>query len=89
MNPFPKDIKQAIRNRYAWPGGYPMYLIAHDAACLCMDCARKEWRIICHSTLHGMRDGWAISAVDINWEDESLTCDHCGQSIESAYGEQS
>lgn len=89
MRSFPKDIKQAIRDKYAWPGGYPMHLITHDAACLCMDCARKEWRIICHSTMHGMRDGWEIVAVNINWEDDRLLCDHCGQSIESAYGEES
>ena len=33
-------------------------------------------------------DQWRIVASDVNWEDASLTCDNCGQRIESAYGEQ-
>jgi hypothetical protein len=37
-----------------------------------------------------MRDGdpsWTPAAVEINYEDNDLTCDHCCRQIESAYGE--
>ena len=27
-----KSIKQAIRDKYAWPGGYPLYLLTSDGA---------------------------------------------------------
>jgi hypothetical protein len=28
-----------------------------------------------------------VEALDVNWEDPSLYCDHCGARIESAYAE--
>ena len=31
--------------------------------------------------------GWRVIALEVNWEDESLTCAHTGKAIESAYGE--
>jgi hypothetical protein len=82
-----KPIKQAIRSKYAWPGGYPLYLVTSDGAALCIDCGRKQWKQICRAIHLNLRDGWKVEAPDINYEDPSLFCDHCGQRIESAYAE--
>lgn len=79
-------VKNLIRSPYAWPGGYPMYLLTDDAAALCASCVKKEYRLICESTVKGHRDGWAACGSEINWEDTDLICDHCGERIESTYG---
>jgi len=74
---------------YAWPGGYPIYYVCADGGILCPQCANKE------STVRDADehpdypdyDQWRIVAGDINWEDANLTCDNCGQGIESAYAD--
>ena len=43
-----KELKEAIRTKYAWPGGYEIYGVTSDGACLCCDCMRSEYR-----KLHG------------------------------------
>ncbi len=80
-------IKTAIRDKYAWPGGHPLYLVANDGGALCIDCARSEYRQIAHDTVKEWRTGWDIAGPDINWEDSDLVCSHCGENIESAYGD--
>ncbi len=82
------DFRRAIRHPYAWPGGYPCYFITSDGAALSFETAREERRNI----LEALRDrdtlsGWHVAAVDINWEDGELTCDHTGKRIESAYAD--
>ena len=81
-----KKIKQAIRDKYAWPGGYPLFLITSDGAALCTDCGKKAYRNIASAIHNNVSDGWKVEAVDVNWEDTELYCDHCSQPIESAYG---
>jgi hypothetical protein len=81
------SVKRALRDKYAWPGGYPLYIVMADGEALSIDAARAEWRNICYATLHGLRDGWRAAGVDVNWEDGSLYCAHTGEAIQSAYGE--
>ena len=81
------ELRRAIRAKYAWPGGYPMFVVCTDGGVLCMVCARKEYRYIAHSNRYDYRDGWRTSGVDINWEDPDLYCDHCSERIESAYAD--
>lgn len=84
------EIKRQLRaGKYAWPGGYPLFFNTSDGSALCFDCMRKEWRNICEAhIIPGYRDsGWHCDAVDVNWEDPGLLCDHCGTRIESAYAE--
>jgi hypothetical protein len=69
---------------FAWPGGYPLFAITHDGGALCPACCRSERS--CIGTTTGT-DGWGVVALEVNWEDASLFCDHCGNRIESAYGE--
>lgn len=61
---------------HAWPGSYPMFYVVCDDGILCPDCSNEDKQ--CH-----------IVGYSVNWEDESMTCDHCSKRIESAYGEPS
>jgi hypothetical protein len=63
-------------------GGYPLYAICHDAGVLCPKCANENG----HED-QAMHDGWLVVAIDVNYEDPRLYCDHCNQRIESAYAE--
>lgn len=75
---------ELIASPYAWPGGYPMFAVTSDNGALCHKCCESESRSI--GSTYGT-DGWAIAALDVNWEDPDLYCDHCGDRIESAYAE--
>jgi hypothetical protein len=81
-----KEVRRAIKEPYAWPGGYPLFLIMSDGGALCMKCAKKNEKLIRSSTLSGYKDGWNTWGPDINWEDTNLFCDNCNKLIESAYG---
>jgi len=90
-NPSLQEIKQAIRDKYAWPGGYPLYFIMGDEESLSIDSARENWREICAAyiaphTLILPRE-WIVSGIDINYEHPALFCVHSGNRIESAYAE--
>lgn len=84
------DFRKAVRNgAYAWPGGYPLYFICDDGGGLCPSCVKKERRNILESIAHKQHDGWRVVAIEINYEDTHMHCEHCGEDIESAYGEES
>jgi len=82
------SVKQAIRDKYAWPGGYPLYILMSDGEALSVAAARDNFRQICASTLCHSCDGWQAAGVDVNWDDEALYCAHTGERIESAYGQE-
>jgi hypothetical protein len=77
-----RDIKDAIRQPYAWPGGYPKTAITNDGGLLCPSCLQAEYRNVCHSTLNGWNDGWRVAAVDVIWEGGNH-CDHCGVCVDA------
>lgn len=83
-----KDLKTALRNgQWAWPGGYPLYFITSDGAALSFEAVRENFRLCLIETKYGNCGGWQIVGCDVNWEDDSLYCDHTGKRIESAYGD--
>ena len=82
-----RQVKRAIRDGYAWPGGYPLYVVMADGEALSCAAAHQHWRAIVWSTLHGAREGWAVAGAAINWEDGALYCCHSGARIASAYAE--
>ena len=83
-----EQVKSLIRQPYAWPGMYPKYAVCTDGAALCCKCVASEYKLIAGSTIQGDKNGgWNVAAVDVNWENEDLICDHCNKAIESAYGE--
>ena len=82
------QARKAAREKYAWPGGYPLYLLCADGEVLCPDCARREWKLVAKATRHpGTDKQWEIVAVDVNWEDPDMCCDHCNNNLDSAYGD--
>lgn len=82
-----KQVREAVRQKYAWPGGYPLYLVTSDSAALCVKCAKENWRQCARSTRYLVNDGWGIVGVVINYEDNELYCSHCSNLIETAYGD--
>lgn len=74
---------RAVRREWpawAWPGGYPVFYVTKDGGVLCPDCANRNLLL----TLEGDAQ-WRIVASEINYEDQDLTCDHCGKTIQAAY----
>lgn len=67
--------------RYAWPGGYPIYYLTGDGGCLCSKCANDNVDLTLTDDPQ-----WGIKLSDINWEDDGLFCDNCQEPIASAYG---
>jgi hypothetical protein len=81
------DFRRAMRNgKYAWPGGYPLYFVMSDGAALSFEAARENRRAILEAIHNKDGSGWRVVAVDVNWEDDELRCEHTGERIESAYG---
>ena len=74
---------------FAFPGGYPVFHVCKDSGILCADCANNERPPIADITYDDgtIDEQWHIIASVINYEDDSVYCDHCSKQIESAYGE--
>lgn len=74
---------------FAWPGGYPLYYGFRDGGVICPDCVNKNVADIDAANRgerrHNSHGGWAVDAVDTNWEDDDLHCDHCHAKIPCAY----
>jgi hypothetical protein len=85
-------LKYAIRNKYAWPGGYEFFGICSDGGTLCPDCMKENFRPIIWSIKNKVNDGWKVDTIDCavsleseeycleNPEEYSLTiCEHCSK----------
>ena len=82
------DVKATLRaGPYAWPGGYPMYLITSDGGALSFKSAREEFHQIAWDWMNLTASGWKVVGCEINYEDQDLRCDHSGELIECAYSE--
>lgn len=82
-----RQVRNAIRNPFAWPGGYPVYVVLSDGLKLCQDCARKEYRLISASTRNGLRDDWSALGAEVYWEGPTDICANCDCELPSAYGD--
>jgi hypothetical protein len=71
-----------VESPYAFPGSYPFYAYTNDGAALCKTCCKEERESI--GTTTGS-DGWNVIGVAVNYENDSLYCDHCSDPIEAAY----
>jgi hypothetical protein len=60
---------------FAWPGGCPLVYLDSDNADLCPACANRWGE---YST--------ELTDAYIHWEGAPITCENCGNEIESAYG---
>lgn len=82
------DFRRAVRNgAYAWPGGYPCYWIMADGGACAFNAAKSERRAMLEAIAAKDNRGWRPIALEINWENGDLYCDHTGERIESAYAE--
>lgn len=84
MNALIREVKDAVKRKYAWPGGYPLFLVMHDGECLCMDCGRSEFKLIARAIKDHENNGWRAEGVMVNWEDYLICC-NCNEEIEAAY----
>ena len=84
-----RRFKMFVRDKYAWPGGYPLYAVMRDGAVYCHDCAKDRAAKIIRDTMSP--PSWhaddVLAGVDVNYEDNDLMCDGCNALIESAYGD--
>lgn len=80
------QVKQAIREPYAWPGGYPVYTVMADGELLCADCARQNYRQIVGDTLARFGGSWRAAGAGVKWEGPVEHCCNCGKDLDSAYG---
>ena len=71
--------------KWAWPGGYPIYYVAADGELLCSHCCNDN--IDQTGAAEAAEADWTIVAADINYEEPDLQCAHCDKTIESAYCE--
>lgn len=78
-------LKHAIRNKYAWPGGYALILLMTDGQPICTACGKTEFGNILDSTKHQLQDGWQFADVFVNYEDLDCYCAHCSDRLLAEY----
>lgn len=82
------QLKACLRaGQWTMPGMYPLYFIADDGESLSFEAVRANLATVMDSIAHDIKDGWRVVALDVNYEDEGMTCSHTGKPIPSAYGD--
>lgn len=82
------ELKATLRaGAFTGQGGYPMYFLADDGEALSFAAVRDNLANVMAAIQAGVRDGWRVTACDVNWEDGELCCAHTGNRILSAYAE--
>jgi hypothetical protein len=79
-------IRCVARERYAWPGGYELFVVTTDGGLICSGCVREEYRNILDSTKKGIRDGWCVMGITNEselelYEDFCSLCSHCNKKM--------
>ncbi len=75
-------VKQALRDVYSWPGGYPIQFFAYDGG-ICHKCVRQNFRAVVNDTKMNA-GGWNLD-TEVLWEGTHF-CAQCGDQLETAYG---
>ena len=77
------ELKATLRaGQYTFPGGYLLALSTSDGACICFECARKEFANIIDSIAKDISDGWKIDGCFIaDHVEDHLSCDHCNLTL--------
>jgi hypothetical protein len=69
------------REKYAWPGGYPLALVLTDGALLCPACVAAEFSQVSYAHRHRINDGWRPAGLAVLYDAQddgaSETCAHC------------
>ena len=79
-----RAAKIVAREKFAWPGGYALFLVMSDGGILCPECIRANWRSIVQYTLWRQpQSGWDAAGLDHTGNcDDPPNCDDCGRIIE-------
>jgi hypothetical protein len=82
-----KELKEAIRTKYAWPGGYELFGITNDGVILCCDCMKKNFRNVLEDRRDNTHSDWNVVAIDmscnlehtdyVNEHPEEFSLSHC------------
>lgn len=77
------ELRATIRaGQWAWPGGYEIFGIMSDGACLCMPCIKANYRLVLNSIRSKCDDGWHVVAFECAANTDNFTaCDHCARVI--------
>ena len=78
------EVKNTIRNPYAFPGGYALLFLLADGEVITPETARQNYAEI----VADFRDNsgqWKIVAVFVNWEDGDLYDAHTNDKIPAEY----
>lgn len=80
------QLKAALREgQYTGVGCYPCYFITSDGGALSFESVRANFKSVIDSVKNEINDGWRVVAMDVNYENPDLVCDHTGKPIEYAY----
>lgn len=80
-----KQLKENVRDPYAWPGGYEIVSICNDGEVLCYKCVRFNFREVLWSTKNKVNDGWNIVDYAVigntieSTDKEPIFCAHCNK----------
>lgn len=80
----PSELRAGALPSFTSIGCYPVFYFVtadtretfRDASCWCPKCCNTE-----------EDEDLSVVAAEVNWEDPDLTCEQCGERIESAYAE--
>ena len=75
--------KLVARERFAWPGGYPLVLVMSDGETLCPECVRLNFRLIVQAARDPHDDsGWRPVGFEVEEApEEEVSCAHCRRVI--------
>ncbi len=68
-------------------GCYPVLYLDSEDNVLCADCVRREVPDMCGLSRHHAPHKPYTPRGDVYWEGPPMSCDECGDAIESAYGD--
>lgn len=77
----------SLKTPFAWPGGYALYYATKDGGAMHHSCAKAEKSRILHEFAFPCDPAWIPIETEVNWEDDHLYCDHCGEAIVPEYGD--
>lgn len=82
------EFSQGLKVKYAWPGGYTMYLYMVDGSMMHWECAKKDAARIRLAAMNKgrFRTGWEPYAWGAFFEGDDETCSQCEEPICSEYG---
>ena len=75
-----RQVRRAIRDGYAWPGGYHLIVSTDDGSCLCAKCARIEYSDLSLATRNPYHPSLPYVWVGCDI-DSDTPCDRCGDQL--------